>query len=136
MLERFSISLEKNLLDKFDKYISKRKYTNRSEAIRDLIREVFVKEEWETDKEVFGLISFIYDHHQPNIQEKITEIQHDFYKNVVSATHVHIDHHNCLEVVIVSGMANKVRELHESIKALRGVKNANMTMGTKGTDLH
>jgi CopG family transcriptional regulator, nickel-responsive regulator len=136
MLERFSISLEKNLLEKFDKYIQKRKYTNRSEAIRDLIREVFVKEEWDTDKEVFGVISFIYDHHQPNIQEKITEIQHDFYRNVVSATHVHIDHHNCLEVVIVSGVANKIRELHERIRALRGVKNANLTMGTKGADLH
>lgn len=132
MLKRFSISLEKNLLEKFDKYIQKKKYTNRSEAIRDLIREVFVKEEWETDKEVFGVISFIYDHHQPNIQERITEIQHDFYKSVVSATHVHIDHHNCLEVVIVSGISKKIRELHERIRALRGVKNANLTMGTKG----
>jgi CopG family nickel-responsive transcriptional regulator len=135
MLERFSISIEKNLLRKFDKYIQKRKYTNRSEAIRDLIREVFVKEEWEADKEVFGVISFIYDHHQPNIQERITAIQHDFYKNVVSATHVHIDHHNCLEVVIVSGLANNIRELHERIKSLRGVKNANMTMSTKGEEI-
>jgi CopG family transcriptional regulator, nickel-responsive regulator len=135
MLERFSISLEKSLLEKFDKYIQKRKYTNRSEAIRDLIREVFVKEEWEADKDVFGVISFIYDHHQPNIQKKITEIHHDFYKNVVSATHVHIDHHNCLEVVIVTDLANKIRELHEKIRALRGVKNANLTMGTKGGDL-
>jgi CopG family transcriptional regulator, nickel-responsive regulator len=135
MLERFSISLEKNLLEKFDKYIKKRKYTNRSEAIRDLIREVFVKEEWETDKEVFGVISFIYDHHQPNIQERITEIQHDFYRNVISATHVHIDHHNCLEVVIVSGISDKISELHDRIRALRGVKNANLTMGTKGEEL-
>jgi CopG family nickel-responsive transcriptional regulator len=136
MLERFSISLEKNLLEKFDKYIQKRKYTNRSEAIRDLIREVFVKEEWETDKEVFGVITFVYNHHQPNIQEKITEIQHDFYHNVVSATHIHIDHDNCLEVVIVSGIANKIRGLHERIRALRGVKNANLTMSTKGGDIY
>ncbi len=135
MLKRFSISLEKNLLEKFDKFIQKRKYTNRSEAIRDLIREVFVKEAWETDKEVFGVISFIYDHHQPNIQEKITEIQHDFYKNVVSATHIHIDHHNCLEVVIVSGRAKSVRELYEMIKAIRGVKNADLIMSSTGSEL-
>jgi CopG family transcriptional regulator, nickel-responsive regulator len=135
MLKRFSISLEKTLLEKFDKYIQKRKYTNRSEAIRDLIREVFVKEEWETDKEVFGVITFIYDHHQPKIQEKITEIQHDFYEHIVSSTHVHVDHHNCLEVVIVSGKAKNVRELYEMIKALRGVKNANLTMSSTGSDL-
>ncbi len=135
MLKRFSISLDNILLEKFDKYIQRRKYTNRSEAIRDLIREVFVKEEWDTDKEVFGVISFIYDHHQPNIQERITEIQHDFYKNVASSTHVHIDHHNCLEVVIVSGNARSIRELHERIRALRGVKNANLTMGTRGGNL-
>ena len=135
MLKRFSISLEKKLLEKFDRYISMRKYTNRSEAIRDLIREAFVREEWDSDKEVIGVITFIYDHHQPKLQEKITEIQHDFYEDVVSATHIHIDHHNCLEVVIITGKAKKVSDLHESIKALRGVKNANLSMSTKGGDL-
>lgn len=136
MLKRFSISLENKLLDKFDGYISKRKYTNRSEAIRDLIREAFVKEEWDSDNDVFGVITFIYDHHQPKVQEKITELQHDFYEDVVSATHIHIDHHNCLEVVIVTGKAKKVHKLHESIKALRGVKNANLSMSTTGGDLN
>ena len=135
MLKRFSISLESKLLDKFDRYISVRKYTNRSEAIRDLIREAFVKEEWDSGKDVFGVITFIYDHHQPKVQEKITELQHDFYEDVVSATHIHIDHHNCLEVVIVSGKAEKVRRLHESIKALRGVKNANLAMSSTGGEL-
>ncbi|MFH0977405.1 MAG: nickel-responsive transcriptional regulator NikR [Spirochaetota bacterium] len=135
MLKRFSISLEENLLEKFDKYIQKRKYTNRSEAIRDLIRDVFVKEEWETDKEVFGVISFIYDHHQPKIQEKITELQHDFYEHIVSSTHVHVDHHNCLEVVIVSGRAKNIRSLYEMIRALRGIKNASLTMSSTGSSL-
>ncbi|MBN2401344.1 MAG: nickel-responsive transcriptional regulator NikR [Spirochaetes bacterium] len=135
MLRRFSISLDENLLEKFDKYLQIKKYTNRSEAIRDLIRDVFVKEEWETDKEVFGVITFIFDHHQPKIQEKITELQHDFNEHIVSATHVHIDHHNCLEVVIVSGRAKNIRELHEKIKALRGLKNANLIMSSTGTDL-
>ena len=135
MLNRFSISLEKNLLEKFDKYIQKRKYTNRSEAIRDLIRDVFVKEEWETDDFVFGVITFIYDHHQPKIQDKITGIQHEFYEHIKSSTHVHIDHYNCLEVVIVTGKAKNVRELYEMIRAIRGVKNANLVMSTKGENL-
>ena len=136
MLKRFSISLEKKLLEKFDKYISVRKYTNRSEAIRDLIREAFVREEWDSDKDVFGVITFVFDHHQPKVQDKITELQHDYYEDVVSTTHVHIDHHNCLEVVIVTGKAKKVLQLYESIKALRGVKNANLSMSTTGGNLN
>lgn len=136
MLKRFSISLEKKLLEKFDKYISVRKYTNRSEAIRDLIREAFVREEWDSDKDVFGVITFVFDHHQPKVQDKITELQHDYYEDVVSTTHVHIDHHNCLEVVIVTGKAKKVLQLYESIKALRGVKNANISMSTTGGNLN
>ena len=87
MLRRFSISLEQNLLNKFDKYILKRKYTNRSEAIRDLIRHAFVQEEWESDKDVFGVITIVYDHHKPGILERINELQHDFHKQVVSSTH-------------------------------------------------
>ncbi len=136
MLKRFSISLEENLLSKFDKYIQKRKYTNRSEAIRDLIRQAFIKEEWDEDKNVFGVVTIVYDHHQPNIQEKITDLQHDFHKLVVSATHVHIDHSSCLEVVIVSGKAFRVRDLYEKINALRGVKNANLTMSSAGSELY
>ena len=136
MLKRFSISLEENLLKKFDKYIYQKKYNNRSEAIRDLIRDSFVKEEWEADKDVFGVITLVFDHHMPQIQEKITVLQHDFHTQVVSSTHVHVDHDNCLEVIIVRGKAFKVKELSEKLIALRGVKNGNLTMSSTGDELY
>lgn len=103
MLKRFSISLEDNLLADFDRYIDQQQYNNRSEAIRDLIRKVLVRKEWETDKQVMGVISLVYDHHQHQLQKKVTEIQHDSHQHIVSTTHVHMDHDNCLEVIIVRG---------------------------------
>jgi len=136
MLKRFTISLDEKLLDKFDTFIKQQKYVNRSEAIRDLIRSSFVEEEWQADKDVIGVISMIYDHHQPNLQEKVTEIQHGYHQQIVSATHIHMDHHNCLEVVIVKGKAGSVNELSDRLRSLRGVRNCNLAMSTTGRDLH
>ena len=120
MLRRFSISLEDNLLETFDGYIQSHKYNNRSEAIRDLIRKSFVKKEWEADHMVMGVITLVYDHHQHQLQEKVTELQHDYHHHIVSTTHVHMDHHNCLEVIIVRGNALEVQELADSLISLRG----------------
>ncbi len=136
MLKRFSISLEDDLLKDFDTFIQRRSYSNRSEAIRDLIRKSFVREEWEADREVMGVISLVYDHHQPQLQERITELQHDFHKQITSTTHVHMDHHHCLEVIIVRGKAKKVQELSERLIALRGVKDGNLAMSSTGGQLH
>lgn len=136
MLKRFSIAIEENLLLQFDKFIRRRKYNNRSEAIRDLIRNSLVKDEWEADKEVIGVISLIYDHHQHQLQEKITVLQHDFHHEIISTTHIHVDHDNCLEVIIVRGNAQKVRGLAERLTALRGVKNGNLSMSSTGGHLH
>ncbi len=135
MLKRFSISLEEDLLEKFDRYIQERSYENRSEAIRDLIRRSFVKDEWEGDKEVIGVISIIYDHHMRRLQDRITEAQHDYHHQITSTTHVHVDHSNCLEVVIVRGKAKKVKELSEKLGALRGVKHISLSMSSTGEDL-
>lgn len=135
MLKRFSVSLEDSLLDDFDLFIRKRKYSNRSEAVRDLIRKVFVREEWEADREVVGVISLVYDHHQRQLQERITEIQHDYHTLITSTTHVHMDHHNCLEVAIVRGKAKEVQELAERLIALKGVKNGNLAMSSTGDHL-
>ncbi len=135
MLKRFSVSLEDGLLADFDDFIKRRQYTNRSEAIRDLIRKVFVKEEWGEDKEVIGVITLVYDHHQFQIQERITEIQHDHHHLVTSTTHVHMDHHNCLEVLIVRGQASTVRGLAERLTALRGVKDGHLAMSSTGQSL-
>ena len=136
MLKRFSISLDEDLLADFDSYIGRRKYSNRSEAIRDLIRKAFVKDEWEADKEVIGVITLVYDHHQNQLQERITELQHDFHHQITSTTHVHMDHHNCLEVIIVRGKAKQVQELAERLIALRGVKNGHLAMSSTGDQLH
>lgn len=136
MLKRFSVSLEEELLDRFDAYISEHGYVNRSEAVRDLIRKEFVGAEWEQDGEVAGVITLVFNHHQAQLQEKITEIQHDYYTLITSTTHVHMDHDNCLEVIIVKGQASRIRELAEKMIALRGVKNGNLTMSSTGHHLH
>ncbi len=136
MLKRFSVSLEELLLEQFDDYISTHGYSNRSEAVRDLIRARLINEEWEQDSEVVGVVSLVYDHHQANLQDRITEVQHDYYQLITSSTHVHMDHHNCLEVTIVKGQASKVRELSERMIALRGVKSGNLTMTSTGDGLH
>lgn len=136
MLKRFSISLEEELLDIFDEHIKAHSYSNRSEAIRDLIRKAFVQKEWEADKPVMGVISLVYDHHQHKLQEKVTVVQHDFHHQIVSTTHVHMDHHNCLEVIVVRGKAKEVRDLADRLAALKGVRDANLAMSSTGKALH
>ena len=136
MLKRFSISLEEELLALFDRFIAARHYDNRSEAVRDLIRKALVRREWEGDKPVMGVISLVYDHHQPNLQERITEVQHGYHHHIVSSTHVHMDHDNCMEVVIVRGRAGEVRELADRLIALRGVRDGNLAMSSTGREIH
>ncbi|WP_136798958.1 MULTISPECIES: nickel-responsive transcriptional regulator NikR [Desulfosediminicola] len=136
MLKRFSISLEDNLLEIFDEHIKARSYSNRSEAIRDLIRKAFVKTEWEEDRQIMGVISLVYDHHQHKLQEKVTEVQHDYHHHIVSTTHVHMDHHNCLEVIIVKGKAKEVQDLADRLISLRGVRDGNLAMSSTGKALH
>ena len=136
MIKRFSISLDDSLLAEFDEFILRRQYSNRSEAIRDLIRKSFVHDEWEAGKEVVGVISLVYDHHQYQLQERITELQHGFHHQIVSATHIHMDHDNCLEVIIVRGKAREVRDLAEKLTAIRGVKDGNLAMSSTGEALH
>jgi CopG family nickel-responsive transcriptional regulator len=136
VLRRFSISLEDDLLQRFDGLIKDRAYNNRSEAIRDLIRRAFVKKEWESNKEVMGVVSLVYDHHQHQLQEKVTEAQHDAHHQIVSTTHVHMDHHNCLEVIIVRGKAGEIQALVDKLFALRGVRDGHLSMTSTGRQLH
>ncbi len=132
MLKRFSISLEDDLLEGFDDYIVRHGYSNRSEAVRDLIRKVLVKDEWADNSEVVGVVTMVYDHHKSQLQERITELQHDFYELITSTTHIHMDHHNCLEVTIVKGKAAQVQNLAGRLIALRGVKDGSLTMSSTG----
>jgi CopG family nickel-responsive transcriptional regulator len=135
MLQRFSISLDQELLADFDALILSRRYSNRSEAFRDLIRQAMVRREWTEDREVAGVITLVYDHHHNKLQERITDLQHDFLRQIISATHVHMDHHNCLEVIIVRGRAGQLQELTERLGALKGVKDTNLSMSSTGGDL-
>lgn len=125
---RFGVSLEKDLLNTFDKLIKLRKYTNRSEAIRDLIRQELLKKELEEDREVAGAITFIYDHHQRDLLNKITDVQHDHQEIIQSSQHIHLDHHNCLEIVAVKGNFKTINKLADTIKALKGVKHGSLSI--------
>ncbi len=135
MLKRFSVSLEEDLLKGFDEYIRQHGYSNRSEAVRDLIRKGLVREEWKSDSQVVGVITLVYNHHRPQLQERVTGLQHHFYHIITSSTHVHMDHDNCLEVTISKGKASQVQELAEALIALRGVKDGSLTMSSTGGHL-
>ncbi len=138
MLTRFGVSVPDDLIKAFDAYIAQREYGSRSEAIRDLIREKLVEQEWEKesqDREVVGTITYVFDHHKRELVDSILDIQHDFPETVVVSQHVHLDHHNCLEVAIVRGRPSTLRGLAYKLKALKGVKHCNFTMTTTGAEL-
>lgn len=129
---RFGVSLDGALSEKFDGRLKRKGYSNRSEAIRDLIRQDLVQEEWQEGKEVAGAITLIYDHHKRELLNKITDIQHDFQKAIISAQHVHLDHRNCLEIVAVRGDSKVVQKLADALRAIKGVKHGTLSMSTTG----
>jgi len=132
---RFGISLEKDLLDKFDQLNRDKNYPNRSEAFRDLIRQELVKKEWKEGKEVAGAITLIYDHHKRELLNKITDTQHDFQKLIISTQHIHLDHDNCLEIIAVKGSPKEVQKLSDTLKSIKGVKHGTLSMSTTGKDI-
>ena len=131
----FGVSLEKELLEKFDKLIKGKKYSNRSEAIRDLIRENLVKREWIEEKEVAGAITLVFDHHKRELMNTLTDIQHDFHTLIISSQHIHLDHDNCLEIIVVRGKPKEVRELADKLRATKGVKYGSLSIATTGKEL-
>lgn len=132
---RFGVSLEKELLEKFDKLIKEKKYPNRSEAIRDLIRENLVKKEWTEGKEVAGAITLVFDHHKRELVNTLTDIQHDFHQLIISSQHIHLDHDNCLEIIVVRGKPIEVRGLADKLKSTKGVKYGSLSIATTGKEL-
>jgi CopG family nickel-responsive transcriptional regulator len=120
---RIGVSLEPELLGDFDRLISGEGYTNRSEAIRDLIRKRMVDTSWERMKgDVTGVVVLIYDHHTGGVVDKLLSIQHDTPVTIFSTMHVHVDHHNCMEIIAVSGKARKVKDFADGMRAIRGIK--------------
>jgi CopG family nickel-responsive transcriptional regulator len=132
---RFGISLEKDLLDRFDRLIREKNYTNRSEAFRDLIREDLVKAEWKKNKEIVGAITLIYDHHKRELVNKLMDIQHDFGGIIISSQHIHLDHNNCLEIIAVKGSSKEAQKLADSLKSVKGVKHGALSLSTTGKDI-
>ncbi len=135
-LYRFGISLDKNLIDDFDKHIKLDNYKNRSEAIRDLIREELVRKQWKCGNIVAGAITVTYDHHKRDMVTRLMDIQHDFNSVIISTQHVHLDHHNCLEIIAVKGKAREVNDLTKKIKSVRGIFHVSLNMSTTGKDLY
>ncbi len=129
---RFGISLPKDLIDKFDKLIKEKNYTNRSKAFGDLIRQELVKKEWLEGKEITGAITLIYDHHKRKLLNKITDVQHDFQKVIISTQHIHLDHNNCLEIVAIKGSPKEAQRLTDNLKTIKGVKHATLSMSSTG----
>jgi CopG family nickel-responsive transcriptional regulator len=131
-LVRFGVSLEKTLLAKFDSFIKDRNYTNRSEALRDMIRQELIKKEWLEGEHVAGAITLIYDHHRKDLLNKVTDIQHDYQKVIISTQHVHLDHDNCLEIVAVKGNSGEVQKIANRLKSIKGVKHGTLSMSSTG----
>lgn len=129
---RFGVSLEKGLLDKFDQVIKKRNYTNRSEAFRDLIRQELVKKQWQEGKEIAGAITFIYNHHKRELLNKITDVQHDFQRVIISTQHIHLDHNNCLEIIAIRGNPKDTQKLTNTLKSIKDVKHTTLSMSSTG----
>ncbi len=133
---RFGVSIPEELLDKFDQIIEEKGYVNRSEAIRDLIRDFIVRHEWEVgDEEVAGTITMLYNHDEAEVVKELLDLQHDYLEEIVSSLHVHMDEHNCLEVVIVKGKAHRIKEIADRLLSLKGVKHGKLVMTGTGREL-
>ncbi|HTS25240.1 MAG TPA: nickel-responsive transcriptional regulator NikR [Bryobacteraceae bacterium] len=135
-LSRIGVAIDSDLLEKFDRLIEQRGYTNRSEAFRDLIRDELVEKNWESpDSPVVGTVTLVYDHHVRMLSERLTDIQHDFHRSILSTLHVHLDHDHCLEVLVVRGKSGEVRRVADTLISTKGVKHGRLTITTSGVEL-
>ena len=134
-LSRTGVSLDEDLLKEFDRLIAKRGYQNRSEAFRDLIREALLTEIVDSNRPVVGTLTLVYDHHVPNLSQKLTETQHGAGTMVLAATHVHLDHHYCLEVIIMKGRSKDIQGIADRMLALRGVELGKLVLTNSGKEI-
>ncbi len=133
---RFGVSLDSDLLEKFDQLCDERCYQTRSEAIRDLIRNTLVQKEWEdTENEVAGTLTLVYDHHKSDLAQRLMELQHDHHNVIVASIHAHLDHDNCLEVLILKGPGRDVQTLGQKLISTKGVLHGKLHLTTTGKNL-
>ena len=135
-LQRFGVSVDAALLEQFDKMITSKGYTNRSEAIRDLMRDFLIEEEWRDGTGIaVGTVTLVYNHHQREMADKLTDLQHQYHEQIVSVLHVHLDAHNCLEVLVVKGEKNMIQTIADRLVSTKGVKHCKLVMTTRGENL-
>ncbi len=135
-ITRFGVSIDSQLSKKFDSLIGRKGYATRSEAIRDMIRDTLVEQEWESGKdETVGTITIVYNHHTRELEHALTDMQHRSFHHIISTLHVHLDAHNCLEVLVVKGRSQEIRKIADRLIGTRGVKHGKLTMTTTGKEL-
>ncbi|MEM0467410.1 MAG: nickel-responsive transcriptional regulator NikR [Candidatus Thermoplasmatota archaeon] len=129
VITRFGVSIEPELLHHFDQLIQRKGYTNRSEAIRDLIRDFIVKQKtMDPESESLGTLTILYDHHSSSLNERLLSIQHDHHESILTTTHIHIDHHTCLEILVLKGKTADIQRLSDTIQALKGIKHGELVI--------
>ncbi|MBN1542814.1 nickel-responsive transcriptional regulator NikR [candidate division KSB1 bacterium] len=137
MLVRFGISLDDELLQKFDRLIHRKKYKNRSEAIRDLIRAELIADEWaENAGDRVATLTLIYDHHRFDLAQKLVQLQHDSPAQVEATLHIHLDHHHCLEMLAIRGRARDIEDLADKLSSLKGVKHGQLVKTSASDAVH
>ena len=130
-IERIGVSVADDLLRQFDRQIEQKGYANRSEAIRDLIRESLAQEQLKNPaSEAVAGIFLVYDHHTTGLNRKLNEMQHSQFFHVIASTHIHLDHHNCLEVIILRGKTGQIKKLADSLACVKGVRNSRVNLMT------
>ncbi len=131
-LTRLSVTVPVKLLEKFDKHIEIEHYPTRSKAITDLMNNCLINESWSGEDDVAGAVVLVYDHHKKSLSRKMAEMQHDFHHIVISTQHVHLDHDNCLEIVVLKGKPVEVKELSRRLRTAKGIKHGSLVMTTTG----
>jgi CopG family nickel-responsive transcriptional regulator len=135
-ITRFGVSIDNQLIKKFDALIGRKGYATRSEAIRDMIREMLVEQEWASgEQETVGTITIVYNHHTRELEHALTDMQHKSFHQIVSTLHVHLDAHNCLEVLVVKGKSQEIRKIADRLIGTKGVKHGKLTTTTTGKEL-
>lgn len=136
LVVRFTVSIPPQLMAQLDKMIAEKGYVNRSQAVADMIRNDLVDHRQKSGgEEIAGTITLVYDHHKQNVQAVLTDIQHDHHEVIISTMHVHLDHHNCLEVLVVKGKAGVIKAIADELIAAKGVKHGKLTVTTTGKDM-
>ena len=132
---RLSFSIDASLERKLEELVARSGYTNRSEFIRDMIRDRLVEQQWAQDREAVGAITLVYDHEARGLHDRLVELQHEHHDLILASTHVHLDRHRCAEMVLARGPAETIRRIADQLRRQRGVLHATLSMSSTGEDL-